>query len=339
MRNQKFLHSFSCKFCCRLWWNVLCCHNLLVCWNICWIYFCSIKIRGRELCLREFIKYDVLVLFDEQWGGKIWPRHKALVMCNQAVRWKYWVKVHDVLLQYAIDVWCAVKQKDWVKVQDMLQNDVLLMCGVQWSRKTGSRCRTCCSMVYYWCVVCSEAERHGQGAGHAAVWCTIDVWCAVKQKDMAKAQDMLQYGVLLMCGVQWSRKTWPRRRTCCSMVYYWCVVCSEAERHGQGAGHAAAVWRGDAAAQCPHPTVSGPQPGEGGDACTLWGARLPAGEWSLFSLLSLSLLLVVALTGSCLSVLFDLVLFFFRLMSQQRYCLVSVSGMNLLRFTCCPLRE
>ena len=43
-------------------------------------------------------------------------------------------------------------------------------------------------------MVCSEAERPGQGAGHAVVWCTIDVWCAVKQKDMAKAQDvLLQY--------------------------------------------------------------------------------------------------------------------------------------------------
>ena len=67
VKQQKLLHSFSCKFFNQFEWNLEPCHNLLVSWNSCIVIFCccccfccyyTTSIQGREVCSCGLIKYS-----------------------------------------------------------------------------------------------------------------------------------------------------------------------------------------------------------------------------------------------------------------------------------------
>ena len=50
VRKQKLLHSFSCKFLSRFWWNLLCCHGLLVRFSMYYYFFFTLYIFKGENC-------------------------------------------------------------------------------------------------------------------------------------------------------------------------------------------------------------------------------------------------------------------------------------------------
>ena len=65
MKNQKLHCPFSHKFKYQFGWNSVCCHNLLVCWSPCEIYFAQILFKG-ENCWHDFMKYmfSIVVCWD-----------------------------------------------------------------------------------------------------------------------------------------------------------------------------------------------------------------------------------------------------------------------------------
>ena len=46
IRNEKLLCPMSHKFKYRFWWNLVCCHNLSVCWSACYIHFAQVVFKG-----------------------------------------------------------------------------------------------------------------------------------------------------------------------------------------------------------------------------------------------------------------------------------------------------
>ena len=53
---KKPLGSFSHKFLNQFWWNLVCCHNLLVCWSPCFIYSTQLVVRGENFTCMIYLK-------------------------------------------------------------------------------------------------------------------------------------------------------------------------------------------------------------------------------------------------------------------------------------------
>ena len=110
MRKQKLWCPFSCKFQYQFEWNLVCCHNLLVFWSLCSIFFTASS-QGGALCWWDFMKYTFNIVMCQDICERIC--FKLGVMLNAK---------HNSSLQL-IPVWMTLSSHkvSWLQVYSWFQ--------------------------------------------------------------------------------------------------------------------------------------------------------------------------------------------------------------------------